>query len=282
MSHSVAEEPQQFGGSWTREKLRILEAYLDAYTTALKKTRFSLWYVDAFAGSGAIKALDDEAGKDFLAGSPEIALSVTDKAFDQLLFIEKDASNAGSLRERVIALGEEGRTRVEQSDANLALPAFCESMGLLDRAVVFLDPFATQVNWSTVAAVAATQQCDVWILFPISAIRRLLPRRGVTRYEAALDRVFGDESWQELQRPATQQSFDLFRDGPDIETEAGVEAIGRAYMARLETVFAGVAPSPRFLRNGRNSPLYLFMFAAGSPTGANIAVRIANHILTRL
>ena len=95
-----------------------------------------------------------------------------------------------------------------------------------------------------------------------------------------LDRVFGDESWKELQRPAAQQSFDLFGIGPDIETEAGIEAIGRAYMAKLEVAFAGVAPDPRILRNSRNSPLYLFMFAAGNKAGAPIAVRIAKHLLT--
>ena len=153
-------------------------------------------------------------------------------------------------------------------------------MGSFDRAVVFLDPFATEVDWHTVEAVAKTEKCDIWILFPASAIRRLLPRQGPTTHDAVLTRVFGDESWRELQRPAAQQSFDFFGDGPDIETEAGVEAIGRSYMTKLEGVFAGVAANPRILRNSRNSPLYLFMFAAGNRAGAPIALRIANHLLT--
>ena len=275
-----SQRAQSFGGEWTREKLRILKAYLDAYTTALKNTQFNLWYVDAFAGSGAIDALDYDDERALLTGSTQIALEVTDRPFDHLLFIEKDPVNAQSLKDRVRELGEDSRTRVDQGDANLSLPAFCESMDPLDRAVVFLDPFATQVDWTTVEAVAATEKCDVWILFPVSAIRRLLPRQGPTRHEPVLDRVFGDESWKELQRPAAQQSFDLFGDGPDIETEAGVEAIGRAYMAKLEVAFAGVAPAARILRNSRNSPLYLFMFAAGNKAGAPIAVRIANHLLT--
>ena len=144
----------------------------------------------------------------------------------------------------------------------------------------FLILFATQVNWSTVKAVAGTEKCDVWILFPVSAIRRLLPLKGETRNESALNRVFGDQSWRELQRPPTQQSFDLFDEGPEIETEAGIEAIGRAYLAKLDTVFARVAPHPKILRNSRNSPLYLFMFAAGNKVGAPIAVKIANSLLT--
>ena len=41
-----------FGGRWTRQKLDILERYLDAYTTVLKYRHFSLVYIDAFAGTG--------------------------------------------------------------------------------------------------------------------------------------------------------------------------------------------------------------------------------------
>lgn len=282
MSHSVAEEPQQFGGSWTREKLRILEAYLDAYTTALKKTRFSLWYVDAFAGSGAIKALDYDDERAFLAGSTQIALSISDSMFDHLLFVEKDATKAMVLREQVVSLGAEERVRVEAGDANRVLPTFCDSMETLDRAVVFLDPFGTEVSWGTVEAIASTKKCDVWILFPVSAIRRLLPRKGPTTHGAVLSRVFGDESWRELQQPAVQQSFSFFDDGPEMETEPGVEGIAKAYLARLETVFAGVAQNPRILKNSRNSPLYLFMFAVGSPSGKDVALRIARHILTKI
>ena len=44
----------QFGRSWTQNKLQILRGYLEAYTTALKKQNFTLIYVDAFAGTGYI------------------------------------------------------------------------------------------------------------------------------------------------------------------------------------------------------------------------------------
>jgi len=43
-----------FGGPWTQHKLKILELYLDAYTTALKNQPFKLVYIDAFAGTGHI------------------------------------------------------------------------------------------------------------------------------------------------------------------------------------------------------------------------------------
>ena len=50
-----------FGGPWTEQKLKILERYLDAYTTALKNQRFELVYIDAFAGTGHIKSPDRDA-----------------------------------------------------------------------------------------------------------------------------------------------------------------------------------------------------------------------------
>ena len=54
MSETWVEQATQFGGDWTVHKLNILECYLDAYTTALKKQPFDLVYIDTFAGSGKI------------------------------------------------------------------------------------------------------------------------------------------------------------------------------------------------------------------------------------
>ena len=47
----------RFGGPWTEQKLGILRAYLDAYTTALKNQPFTLIYVDGFAGAGLVQGI---------------------------------------------------------------------------------------------------------------------------------------------------------------------------------------------------------------------------------
>lgn len=39
---------------WTKDKLEKVKAYLDAYLIALKKQKFSLEYIDAFAGTGYV------------------------------------------------------------------------------------------------------------------------------------------------------------------------------------------------------------------------------------
>jgi len=42
----------RFGGFWTRDKLNVLQEYLQFYCTAMSKQRYSLIYIDAFAGTG--------------------------------------------------------------------------------------------------------------------------------------------------------------------------------------------------------------------------------------
>lgn len=283
MSRSVKEEPQAFGSdTWTSEKLEILRAYLDAYTTALKNQRFTLIYVDAFAGSGAIELANDEDGRRLLDGSPVVAANIRDKPFDQLVFIEKDRRKSESLRVTLTDLGAMDRSTVIPEDANDYLPKFCSNLGPYDRAVVFLDPFGTQVDWETVDAIARTEKCDTWILFPVGTIRRLLQRRGDPSRgrQDRLDSVFGGSSWRDLQHPVLQPS--MFDDAPTVETAPGVDGIIAIYRDRLETAFAQVAPASRTLRNSRNAPLYEFMFAAANHKGASIAVKIANHILNKI
>ena len=59
--NQISEPPTSYGGPWTLEKLDILESYLDAYTTALKKQPFKLMYIDAFAGTGYVEPQDKDA-----------------------------------------------------------------------------------------------------------------------------------------------------------------------------------------------------------------------------
>ena len=43
-------EKHEFGGSWTEEKLKMVEKYLQAYAVIMNNYRFA--YIDAFAGTG--------------------------------------------------------------------------------------------------------------------------------------------------------------------------------------------------------------------------------------
>lgn len=100
----------RFGGEWTEEKLRRLEAYLGAYTRIFRKNPRAAFlttiYVDAFAGTGSraqgtegssALTLFDQDFEEFKKGSARIALE-TDPSFDRFLFIERRKDSRGSSR----------------------------------------------------------------------------------------------------------------------------------------------------------------------------------------
>ena len=277
-----------FGGKWTQEKLQILGSYLDAYTTALKDQPFNLTYVDAFAGTGSWNpkseyALEEyEDFRELLQGSASIALDVQDKPFDRLVFIEMNPQRSESLEMLCSALP--GRhIEVINDDANAVLPEFCARMANNDRAVIFLDPYATEVSWETIESIAGTGRVDCWILFPLMAIARMMPRNsGPTEaLSSNLDRIFGGrEHWENFYSSSRQLS--LLGDELPLQREAGSSQIADRYRERLKSVFRMMAPTSRTFFNSRNAPMFELFFAASNPRGAPIAVRIADHILKKL
>ncbi len=295
----------QFGGSWTENKLAILRGYLDSYTTVLKNQPFDLIYVDAFAGSGTVDRnppgaaqrltlLSEDARADLLAanvlqGSARVALEVTDKPFDHFIFVEHDSTFARQLRDLKLEFSNRD-IQVEQGDANRFLQRWCENQNRQSsipwrdqRAVIFLDPFATEVDWQTVASIADTQSVDLWILFPLSALTRLLPREREPNeaWAITLDRVYGGPEWRELYQTKIV-SLPLIGLEHTQMVRGDQQAIVEVYLDKLRTVFPAVAPSPKWFYNSRKSPLFAFMFAsANQGNGGNIALRIANHLLNR-
>ena len=269
-----------WGGSWTGTKLTMLGEYLKTYTTILKKQPFHLTYFDAFAGTGTVELKRDIDEEHFLAGSPMIALAVDDKPFDSFVFVEHIEAKAAQLRQTIEKYEAAERARVIVGDANPELRAFCKNMGQYDRAVVFLDPFALDVRWETVRAVAESCKCDTWILFPISALLRVLTveHQPTGRDADAATRVFGDDSWTALYSPA----FQLSLDGEPIEHRRRMQDFRpatRLYAQKLRDVFFDMAKSGGVLRNSKNSPLFVFMFAAGNEKGAARAIPVADHII---
>ena len=65
------------------------------------------------------------------------------------------------------------------------------------------------------------------------------------------------------------------------EKTADHEAIGRFLVKQLKKIFPGVAENPLRLYNSTGCPLYLFCFAAANEKGAQTAVKIAQHILSK-
>lgn len=289
---------QQFGGSWTEQKLQRLREYLIAYHEVLKKQPFALYYIDAFAGTGynTPKAapdyqsplFDDLAAKDtrqFLDGSATIALQIP-RPFDHYIFVEQHEerfAELGKLKTKFPALAS--RINPVNQEANSYLISLCNSCDWLKagrRAVVFLDPFGMQVTWPTIQAIAATRAIDLWLLFPLGiGVNRMLPKHGQIPpgWRKRLDLMFGEPDWYSAFYE-THTTPSLFGGVDETAVKrADYSAISSYFVKRLKTIFTHVAEKPLPLLNSSNCPLYLLCFAAGNPKGGPIAKRIAEHIL---
>ena len=291
MMQHISNNGTAFGGSWTVEKLEILEKYLDAYTTALKNQSFKLIYIDAFAGGGAInlhednnaEATDATEARRFIMGSVERALKINNKPFDKLIFVEKDPSMCSRLK-KLRTKNPCRNIEIENGEAK-------EFLSNLDvnwnrwRGVLFLDPFGATVEWSTIEKIARINALDTWILFPVSAIARMLPtsmrpEKISEAWVTRLTKVYGAESWKKLYEQSRQQ--DLFGK-VEWQRNPGIEGLQDIYRAKLSALFGErFLTDSRELRNSKNSVLYEFLFCVGNPKGICPAKRIAGHLLNYL
>ena len=290
-------QKQVFGGNWTEAKLMRIRKYLSAYTTALSKQSFRTAYIDAFAGTGyrqlreerkpselMFPELLEEDAQSFLEGSAQIALQ-TQPRFNKYIFIERDEGRFGELaklQEAFPAVAED--IVLVNDDCNSYLQDLCRKRKWKNnRAVLFIDPFGMQVEWPTIQAIASTEAIDLWLLFPLGvAVNRLLRRDGQIDQplRQRLDLLFGTPDWYDAFYETTVEQT-LFGEETRTRKVAGFDKIGHYFVARLKTVFAGVAEEPLPLYNSRNNPLYLLCFAAGNPRGAPVAVRIARDVLKK-
>lgn len=293
----------QFGGQWTEDKLTRLQKYLRAYTVIFKSNPraayFQTTFVDAFAGTGYRNSndtskmmalplqLDEDQFDDldataFRKGSAQIALEV-EPSFDNFLFIEKRTEYARELtRLNQQYPGKTNAIRVICGDANDVLRDWCHRTNWKkNRAVVFLDPYGMQVEWSTIALMAETKAIDLWILFPLGqAVSRVLRKHSPPdgAWASRLTTFFGTPSWKDAFYKPSQQ-LSLFGEQGHLDREASFSQIGAFFTERLGTVFTRVADNPLPLNNSRNVPIYLLCFASANPKGASTAVEIAQHIL---
>lgn len=198
---STGSRTHRFGGDWTTAKLDVIARYLASYTTALKdkpskEHPFVKGYIDAFAGTGYRDARRDDRSEDasqalllpdlaeaepqaLLDGSARLALK-TEPRFDRYVFIERSPERCAQLellKQEFPDLAKD--IQVRRGDANSEIQDLCGKDWSSHRAVLFLDPYGMQVDWTTVEAIARTKAIDLWVLFPLGiGVNRLLTKSG--------------------------------------------------------------------------------------------------------
>lgn len=275
---------QKFGGEWTQEKLNIFTEYLNAYLTALKNQKFRKIYIDAFAGTGEIEVGD---GSQRLVGSAKIALDAEQK-FDAYYFIEKNPDKEKELEKmvRTYPLELQKRVHIICGDATIKLKEILDSIDWrYARGLLFLDPYATQVKWDMLQAIAKTEAIDVWYLFPYHAMNRMLTKnKDALICEETLDLLLGDTRWRTefYKRDPEMNLFAEPNDSPEIK-QIKTSDVKEYLIKRLKTTFASVSLYPRLFKNSKNSPMFIFFFAIANPNPKawGLALKIADHILKK-
>jgi three-Cys-motif partner protein len=296
----MAKNLNKFGGNWTERKLEVLNKYLSAYATILKKVDyFKFAYIDAFAGTGYVKdkskkhhdnilpllELDNEA-EEYIKGSAKIALESEPK-FDKYIFIELDDKKAKELQLVIDTEHIDLRDKVEikNDDANIVIQDICKKDWKKHRAVLFLDPFGMEVEWKTIELIAKTKAIDLWILFPlgISVNRMLMKNRDEIpkKWSNDLDKIFGTHNWID-EFYCKKQETTLFGDNETTVKTANFDKIASYYIKRLKEIFSGVVEEPMYLYNSTNNPIFLLCFASGNEKGSKPAIKIAKEIIGKM
>ena len=138
------------------------------------------------------KNWEQDESKRFLKGSAKLALEAN-PSFHRFIFIESDRNKINELEKLQNEHPEKAENiEIIKSDANEFIQNYCNDENWKNtRAVLFLDPFATEVEWETIEAIAKTQCIDVWILFPVMAVNRLLAKAPQKISYNRLNRIFG-------------------------------------------------------------------------------------------
>lgn len=291
----MANRGHKFGGSWTEVKLDKVRQYLAAYNIALKDQPFDRIYIDAFAGTGYRTSKTDPSSNrnlfdvpevnDLAKGSAQVALEV-EPAFDRYIFIEQNRNRLAELKKLASHFpGKSDRIEFVRGNANEVIKAIClKTNWRRSRAVMFLDPYGMQVDWSTIEQIARTRSIDLWYLFASGiGVNRLLTRSGriPPQWQAKLDRMLGYRGWREEFYASSSEpslfgnlSSAIYKNYDDARAE-------RFILNRLREIFAGVAEPSLALKNSTGHCMYHLVFACGSKAGAKIALRIAQHIITQ-
>ncbi|PJF32146.1 MAG: hypothetical protein CUN51_00515 [Candidatus Thermofonsia Clade 1 bacterium] len=261
-------------GLWAKDKLRILEAYMDAFSTAMRNKNWCAFhYVDIMAGSG--KNRIRETGE-ILLGSPLIALD--QPIFTKYFFCEADSETFEALERRVAAHPRGAMAKLYNADSNAVIAEICSQINEVDRNhgktwgslnLAFIDPEGPEdVHWSTVARLAEVNRMDMIINVPTNGINRLFGRNTFEHVDA----FFGTDEWRQDIRKEDDAAIkrrhwlDLYKRrlrpyGYTVESTEDVTAL-REFIAR----------------NSRDAQLYTLTFASKHPLGDELWAGVLRYL----
>ncbi|MGK9475366.1 three-Cys-motif partner protein TcmP [Melioribacter sp. OK-6-Me] len=251
--NQVNEPKSIWGGNWTEKKLEAFENYVSAYLTIMnaQKRKYNGWpitiYFDGFAGSGERISMSEEQRqlfseylvKEDLAvykGSAERVLSISQK-FDYYYLVDNDLRAIEKLKNKLSFLNLIlNNCYFIPDDVNNQLIKLSEILNQTSAALVLLDPFGMQINWSSIEKLK-DKRVDLWILIPSGVIiNRFLDKKGKLIFSKKLQSYFGlteDEIRDRFYDVETVET--LFGDEEKIKkTNDSIHKIAELYIENLK------------------------------------------------
>lgn len=258
----------------TGRKLDVIEEYLSMYQKALSNTGLQTLYIDGFAGSGEVPLgeqkddLFDDEVKTVMAGSADRALNI-EPPFTRFVFIDKRKKCIEALKAKFWDSPNAESVSHLAGDANKHIKKLCtDEQWHSQRGVVLLDPFGSQVEWSTIEAIAKTKALDLWYLFPAGlGVFRQIGKDGTVdpTHEKSITKILGTEGWKTAFIKPSKQA-DLFGDHIAHEKVVTPESAAAFAIERLKTVF-GNGVLEEMIPLGKHAyPSYYLLFAWGNPS----------------
>lgn len=295
--NQINEPKNKWGGNWTEIKLDAFEKYVNAYLTIMnkQKVKYNGWpttvYFDGFAGSGIreskLKENEENLFSDYFAneetqiykGAAERVLSLTQR-FDHYFFVDNDKRAITNLKQKLSQSNlDSSNCHFISDDVNIRLVKLSEFLDSQKAALILLDPFGMQIDWSSIE-ILKDNRVDLWLLIPSGVIiNRFLDKKGKFQFREKLESYFGLSKDEIQKRFYDIETVDTLFGSIDTinKTNDSIAKIAEVYTERLQNVFEYVSYEPLKLFNTKNVPIYHFVFASNNQT----ALRIAKQIIEK-
>jgi three-Cys-motif partner protein len=263
-------------GEYARRKLDFLREFLSVALNVARSKRDRV-YIDLFAGSGVNRSRT--TGRVF-DGSPLVAirargLGTHGRRFTEAHFIESCGPCQESLEARVDALCAGGElmpraaVTIHVGDANALLPQLLERWHPLAYIFVHADLEGPEdMPWTTVQMLKGKghKSVDLYVLYPVGGINRLLPYKDVDANADLLDKFFGNHEWAAVVRDKRPTSRQMGVEGALLNLyRRGLKSDG-LWQEVVDAESAGL---------GSRRELYRMLYATSNKTAQAVAAHIA-------
>jgi three-Cys-motif partner protein len=159
--------------------------------------------------------------------------------------------------------------QIRRTDVNRELRRISHLDWSTRRAVLFVDAYAANLDWDTVAEVSRTKATDMWLLFPVGFAANPGAKGSALppRWRACLNQLLQTDEW-----------FKRF-EGSERHVDARLTVLSQYVTRRLNSTFANVSRAG-VMRSASGAPLYLLCFASAAPgLEGTTALELAEQLL---